>query len=324
MNGPDGSPASFHQRFDDPARYQSAIRGSGRLFSVLQRGTFQAELTSVEARRVTLQRGREVLPRVGSSGLAADRTGLLGWFSDTPLPVVRGTQVCRGDWLFLGPGMESHHRSFGMTDFVALTMQARDLTQAAAELIGHGLDIAPGTVIRPPAALGDWLLSVIDAATRVAQTKPMVFSAPLAAAALEQALLRPMILCCVHGETRAESISRRRRVALAKRFEAAVEANIERPMLMPELCRIVGVPERTLRTICKEQLSVSPQQYLTLRRLHMTREALLAADQHSTTVTGIATAYGFWELGRFAGTYKSLFGESPSVTLRRQTTADRQ
>ena len=48
------------------------------------------------------------------------------------------------------------------------------------------------------------------------------------------------------------------------------------------------------------------------------RRALQGADWKSTTVTQVATNYGFWELGRFSVAYRSLFGESPSATLRRQ------
>jgi AraC-like DNA-binding protein len=56
---------------------------------------------------------------------------------------------------------------------------------------------------------------------------------------------------------------------------------------------------------------------LTLRRMHLTRRALLCADPSMSTVTRIVTDHGFWELGRFSVAYRALFGESPSETLRR-------
>jgi len=50
-------------------------------------------------------------------------------------------------------------------------------------------------------------------------------------------------------------------------------------------------------------------------RLSHAREALLAADRKLTTVTKVAAAFGFGELGRFSVEYRKAFGESPSQTL---------
>jgi transcriptional regulator GlxA family with amidase domain len=50
--------------------------------------------------------------------------------------------------------------------------------------------------------------------------------------------------------------------------------------------------------------------------MHLVRRALLRATP-PVTVTKIATDHGFWELGRFSVAYRALFGETPSVTLKR-------
>ena len=62
---------------------------------------------------------------------------------------------------------------------------------------------------------------------------------------------------------------------------------------------------------------MGPIRYLWLRRMHLTRRALLQASPPTATVTAIATDHGFWELGRFASEYRALFGETPVTSLRR-------
>jgi AraC-like DNA-binding protein len=304
--------------FDDPDRYQAAIRGGDHLLSFLGRGIFRAEVTTLEVGQVMLQRGRENLPRLASSGMPPNKVGMLGWFGGGELPIVRGIQMRRGDWVCLGPGMQSHHRSSGPVDFVTLTLDTSDLTRVAFEQTGREVRVEAGKVLRPPAHLNAALLSMVEAGIGAAQTTPGLATSPQAADALEHALLRPMVMCLLHGEARRNDISLGRRSALAKRFEEAIEANFDCPLPISDLCRVIGVSGRTLRSLCREQLGISPHRFLALRRLHLARRALLLSGPNSSTVTEIAMSHGLWELGRFAVAYKALFGESPSATLHRR------
>ena len=101
------------------------------------------------------------------------------------------------------------------------------------------------------------------------------------------------------------------------RFEDLLEAKPCEPLYLAEVCKAVGASERSLRLYCQEYLGVSPIRYLYLRRMHLAHRALVLADSGASTVTEIATAHGFWELGRFSVEYRTLFGELPSVSLRR-------
>ena len=105
------------------------------------------------------------------------------------------------------------------------------------------------------------------------------------------------------------------RSELVTRAVNLLREQVTEPVTMVELSRQTGVSERTLRAAFHDVLGLSPKQYAIGQRLRAARAALCAADPSSTTVTDIATEYGFYELGRFARRYRNAFGEVPSQTL---------
>ena len=102
-----------------------------------------------------------------------------------------------------------------------------------------------------------------------------------------------------------------------RRFHRVVEEHPDQALYLPEICRAVGASDRTLRMCCQEYLGISPKQYLLARRMRLARRDLSRAAPDSTTVTEVASHYGFWQFGYFARAYRSLFGELPSATLKR-------
>jgi AraC-like DNA-binding protein len=103
---------------------------------------------------------------------------------------------------------------------------------------------------------------------------------------------------------------------IVKRLDAFLCAHLDEPIYMAQLCDATGVSERSLRNACHAVCGTSPKRYLTRRRLEAVRSALGSARRGQATVTRIATDYGFYELGRFAAIYTSIYGELPSETLR--------
>src|SRR5262249_24577851 len=171
-------------------------------------------------------------------------------------------------------------------------------------------------VTPPPSAISK-LQRLHAAAGRLAEEAPEIIANPDAAYGLEQALVEAMVGCLGISEARADSVAQRQHELIMRRFRRVVEERPGQPLYIPEICKAIRVSERTLRVCCQEQLGVGPKRYLLLRRLHLARRALRDGTADATTVTEIATRYGFWHFGRFAGEYQSLFGEPPSSTLYR-------
>lgn len=231
---------------------------------------------------------------------------------------VDGLTLSHDDVVVWGSGQVGHHRADEASQWGGLSLPSEDLATAGEALVGRRIASPLATHrIRPSAALLSRLLSLHEAAGHLARTAPDILARTEAGRAMERALIEAMVACFVSGEPADERSAHRHHARVMRRLEEVLRANPDGPLYMDDLCRATDVSYRTLYGCCAEHLGMSPKRYLLLRRMHLARQALRRGEAATATVTEIATNDGFWELGRFAVVYRSLFGESPSTTLRR-------
>jgi AraC-like DNA-binding protein len=91
---------------------------------------------------------------------------------------------------------------------------------------------------------------------------------------------------------------------------------IELPTL-DDLTRISRVSARSLQIAFRRELGCTPSEYVRRVRLNRARAELLTPQPGTTTVSDVASTWGFYNPGRFAMLYRNQFGEQPSQTLAR-------
>lgn len=102
-----------------------------------------------------------------------------------------------------------------------------------------------------------------------------------------------------------------------RRAEEYLAASLSKPVSLAEVAAAARVSVRTLTRGFRNRHGVGPIGFLHRRRLEAARRELADAVPGEVTVTEVANRYCLPHTGRFAVAYRSLFGESPSETLRR-------
>jgi AraC-like DNA-binding protein len=305
--------------FTDPCAYQDAVRSAQVEVLITARGEFRAELTRIDLHKLSLQIGRETLPRVGRGATNARRTAiyfLIGM--DQAVGVHCGAEFSPGEIVVNAAGSTYHHITSALSHWADVSLTSEDLAAAGHALAGRQLTPSELPQIRrPQPSLMSRLQNLHRTAGHLARSAPDLLAQPEVARALEQALMHAMIACITDGEDGPGYIANSYHRTVLARFEEFLAESANAPLHLTEICAAIGAPERTLRACCEQHLGMGPIRYLWLRRMHLANRALLKADTASASVTSIATSQGFWELGKFSVAYRSLFGESPSATLRR-------
>jgi AraC-like DNA-binding protein len=305
--------------FSDPDTYASAFGTARVKLTVTGRGDFSARMTRLRLQHVEVYSCRESLPRIAYITLPPDRT-VLSFPVGAASPVLAGVALRNGDIVFHGRGERVHQCTGGGCQWGFVSLSAEQFAKCSGALNGHPIATPYASrVYHPQRADALRLQHLFRKARQIAEPGTTSIWRPEVARALEQDMLYAVVHCLA-GAHEGDAIvkARRHHAVVMARFEDALTQHIDHKLKMPALCAEVGVAERTLRMCCAEFLGVSPMRYALLQRMNRARAALRRADPSRTSVAEIARNNQFLEFGRFAVTYRGIFGESPSVTLQRR------
>jgi len=309
-------PSSAVRTFSDPDEFSASVRGGTLESTILERGNFDAKQVRIDLYRLWMQRLSTDLRQIYHVDGWGGRAVITFHTQTEPSILHSGMELHANAITRLSMGQSYYCRSAGPTSIGSMSVQLAEMVSIGAVMAGTDLTPPRDTLIfTPPPGTVATLQRLHAAAAHLAETAPEIIANPNAAYGLEQALIEAMIGCLGNNEAREDSVAQRHHELIMRRFRRVVEENPDKLLYVPEICERIRVSERTLRVCCQEQLGIGPKRYLLLRRLHLARRSLRETATDEATVTKIATRYGFWHFGRFAGEYQSVFGEPPSATL---------
>jgi len=129
------------------------------------------------------------------------------------------------------------------------------------------------------------------------------------------ALLARAIADCA-GEARSNRRATKSHLHQARLAQDWIHAHFNDAIRIVDLCAVLGTSRRQLEYSFRSTFDVSPHEYIQFLRLNEIRRALLKRGMDELSITDIALLYGVTHLGRFAASYRRLFGELPSQTRR--------
>lgn len=227
-----------------------------------------------------------------------------------------GHETRAGDLLIFPVGGEQDARYQGSTHYGALNIPLEVLMRRAAAFDHLVEDHHWRNGVRlTPKAGGALRHAVRGCLSALEQMGPAL--SPRAVAGLRDEVVERLLAAtadALHREpNRLPWINAAR---IVRQAEDHLDRRRGQPVSTLELCQALALSRRTLNRAFGDMLGMGPRTYLRLRALSAARKALVDGREAGASVTRVALDHGFWELGRFSVTYRAMFGESPSQTLR--------
>jgi AraC-like DNA-binding protein len=311
-----GSALSYHDALEE---FQAALRDGAQVELLATGcGQFRSQLARISLLRMCVLAVEAQLPIVGFVTPRANSVIVVLPLASEPAQVWAGVPLEVGEIITINTDAGFHARAKGSRRIGVISVPSRDLDRHGRAIVDAGFAVPSGVQRwRPATASLRSLIRLYNAAFRVTKARPSIPIGDGAARGLEHQLADALVECLSGGEPGHNSIAWRRRMDIMGRLEDLLGAHPIQLSTQEALSAELGVSTRTLWTCCHEHLGIGLGRYLHLRRMQQIHRALRQADSRSSSVSEIARRHGAGDLGRFASTYRDLFGELPSATLRR-------
>lgn len=302
-----------HLSFNEFEAYNAALGDVDARLTLLRVERPKWELDALMLGRLHIQNGRTGSPLIAEA--AADPGGLLFFVPVAGPHLINGHPSDEQMVLLVSGGADFTIAVQDEHEWVSVFVTEELL---GTQKLGANRHWSGSRIGRPGKEQVAQLRSLLVGVLQSAVIEPTMLAAPAALAAIQADLLaacRSAVGC----DPTTAPIGRPTvpRTYIIKTAKNLIESWEDEVLGIDDMARAADVCVRTLQAAFLEYYGIPPHRYLMLRRLHHVREALRKADVDDTTVTKVAARFGFWQFGRFAGQYRRLFGELPSVTLSR-------
>ena len=272
--------------YTDAEDYEANLPGRFRLLTTGE-GSFRARLTWMELEEIHLLNARERLPRIAYVALPAKRAFAIFPVRRSATLICGGIELRVGDIIFHQAGARFHQRSTGAVAWGSIALTSATLRNYGSILTCPA--VAPpacSQILRPASVEWRRLLRLHAEAIRIAETRLSHLDHPQVARAVEQDLIWALVTCVATAEQREWSAADRCDVSALVRFEEALIARADRPMVLANVCNDIGVSAHALRSACSRVLGMPPAQYLRLRhRRQLASPAVTLANVPGEAIT---------------------------------------
>lgn len=313
MENPGNSPTVTTLVIDSfaPGMMDESVTGAALDHFQLAEGRFEGRLSHAELTEARLDWGSYNLPVLATGAMPGDAVTL------------GVTQTPRGEGIFSGAavrgtvpvlmteGTELDYRVAGGSRWMAFQIERDKLERAGIALPPRSVSVidAGGDGER----LNRLIDSVVTRLRAIEESDDRILDRDAFGVVTQDALFAAFCNLFDAADSR-RPVGRHCTLRLVRRVTRYLDEHYAEPVLVEAMCAIAGTSWKTLERAFRHVYGLTPKGYLTHLRLSRARRLLLNRQRSGDSVARIAGACGFTHLGRFAASYRALYGERPSET----------